>query len=114
MQDCLFCRIVSGEIPAQKVLETENVLAFRDIEPQAPTHVLIVPKQHISGPNDLPSTPSGIMDELYGAAASVARREGIADSGYRTVINCNDEGGQLVMHLHLHVLGGRRMAWPPG
>lgn len=114
MTDCIFCRIIQGEIPAEKVLETDNVLAFRDVDPQAPTHVLLVPKQHIAGLNDLPALDAGVMDALFAAAATVAHQEDVAVSGYRTVINCNADGGQLVPHLHLHLLGGRRMEWPPG
>lgn len=114
MTDCIFCRIIQGEIPAQTVLETDHLLAFRDVDPQAPTHVLVVPKQHIASLNELSASSAGVMDELFAAAAKVADREGVADSGYRTVINCNAEGGQLVPHLHLHLLGGRKMKWPPG
>jgi histidine triad (HIT) family protein len=114
MSDCIFCRIVSGEIPADKVLETETVLAFRDIDPQSPTHVLLVPKHHLANLNDLATADPALIAELYSAAVAVAHREGVADSGYRTVINCNADGGQLVPHLHLHLLGGRRMQWPPG
>jgi histidine triad (HIT) family protein len=114
MSDCIFCRIVAGEIPADKVLETEAVMAFRDIEPQAPNHVLVVPKLHVATLNELVAAPAGLMDALYAAALAVAHQEGIAESGYRTVINCNADGGQLVPHVHLHLLGGRQMQWPPG
>lgn len=110
--DCLFCRIVAGEIPATRVAESEQCIAFRDIGPQAPTHVLVIPRTHVASLDQLAS------GELGGAillmAASVARSEGIAESGYRVVFNTNEHGGQTVHHLHAHVLGGRAMRWPPG
>jgi histidine triad (HIT) family protein len=110
--DCLFCRIVSGEIPATRVAENEECIAFRDIGPQAPTHVLVIPRAHVASLDRLES------GELGGAmllmAASVARAEGIADTGYRVVFNTNAHGGQTVHHLHAHVMGGRAMHWPPG
>ena len=112
MADCLFCRIVAKEIPAQVVAETEECLAFRDISPQAPTHVLVIPKTHIpslSSPN-----ATIVMALIAKMAKEVASAEGIADSGYRFVVNTGDDGGQSVHHLHAHVLGGRAMHWPPG
>jgi histidine triad (HIT) family protein len=114
MTDCLFCRMARGEIQPDVVLETDEVLAFRDINPQAPTHVLVVPKKHIATINDLTAADAELVGRLYLAAAEVARAEGIAERGYRTVMNCNAEAGQTVFHLHLHVLGGRPMGWPPG
>jgi histidine triad (HIT) family protein len=114
MTDCLFCKMVSGQIKPNVVLETDDVLAFRDINPQAPTHVLVVPKRHIATLNDLAPADAELVGKLYLAASEVARRDGIAEGGYRTVMNCNSDAGQTVFHLHLHVLGGRRMNWPPG
>lgn len=114
MDDCLFCKMISGQIKPDTVYETDQVLAFRDINPQAPTHVLIIPKQHISTINDIEPSHRELFGELYMAAREVARQEGIDEKGYRTVVNCNAEAGQTVFHVHLHVLGGRRMNWPPG
>lgn len=114
MHDCLFCRIVRGEIPAAKVYEDDEVLAFRDIQPQRPVHVLVIPKRHIPTLDDFPADEPGLAGQLLGAVQEVARREGLAAGGYRTVINCRGDAGQEVYHLHLHVLGGRRLAWPPG
>jgi histidine triad (HIT) family protein len=114
MSDCLFCKMVSGAIKPTKVFEDADVLAFRDIHPQAPTHVLIVPKRHIATINDLQGADAALVGKLYLAAQTVARQDGIADRGYRTVMNCNAEAGQSVFHLHLHLLGGRAMGWPPG
>ncbi len=110
--DCLFCRIISGKIPVSFVAETPACVAFRDINPQAPTHILIVPRAHIPTLGDV-SDPL-IMGPLTRLATEVAASEGIAASGYRVVVNAGDDGGQTVTHLHLHLLGGRRMAWPPG
>ena len=112
--DCIFCKIAAGEIPAEKVYEDDLVVGFRDLNPQAPTHVLLIPRKHIAGLNDLQAEDEVIVGRLERAAAKVAADEGFAESGYRTVINCNDDGGQTVFHLHLHLLGGRRMSWPPG
>ena len=109
---CLFCRIVRGEIPAKIVAENAHCVAFRDINPQAPTHVVIVPRVHVSSLNE--ATNAAMIGELSLMATSVARSEGIADRGYRTVINTNADAGQTVFHLHLHLIGGRAMAWPPG
>lgn len=114
MSDCLFCKMVSGEIKPDTVYENDKVLAFRDINPQAPTHVLVIPKEHIATLNDIDEAHRGLLDELYLAAREVARAEGIDESGFRTVINCNEDSGQTVFHVHLHLLGGRRMHWPPG
>ncbi len=112
MTDCLFCKMVSGEIKPDVVLEDDKVLAFRDISPQAPMHVLVVPKRHVANLNALDDPELG--GYMLQAAARVADKLGYAESGYRSVFNCNDDGGQTVHHLHLHVLGGRRMTWPPG
>ena len=114
MAECLFCRIVKGELPARIVHETDSVIAFRDLHPQAPTHVLVIPRRHIATLNDLTADDAGLMGEMMLAAQAVARQEGIAERGYRTVMNCNLAGGQTVYHIHLHLLGGRQMIWPPG
>jgi histidine triad (HIT) family protein len=114
MSDCLFCRMVAGEIKPSVVYENERVLAFDDIRPRAPIHVLVIPKQHIATLNELPEGDRALAGELLYAAKKAAELKGLSDRGYRTVINCNAEGGQEVYHLHLHVLGGRQMVWPPG
>lgn len=114
MADCLFCKMVAGDIAPETVFEDDDVLAFRDINPQAPTHVLVVPKRHISTINDLSPDDVGLVGKLYLAAQQVAAQDGIAEEGYRTVMNCNAGAGQSVFHIHLHVLGGRPMRWPPG
>ena len=114
MDDCLFCKIVAGDIPADKVFENNNIYAFRDIDPKAPTHILIIPKEHISTTNDLDESHKMLVGEIMLTAKEIAGQEGIADSGYRTVFNCNQDGGQAVYHIHLHLLGGRHMNWPPG
>jgi histidine triad (HIT) family protein len=109
---CLFCRIVRREIPATLVAETEDCVAFRDINPQAPVHVLVIPRAHVPSLDE--TTDAQVVGRLATFAAEIARKEGIADSGYRTVINTNADAGQTVFHLHLHLLGGRRLGWPPG
>jgi histidine triad (HIT) family protein len=109
---CLFCRIASGEIPANKVAESARCLAFRDINPQAPTHILVIPRVHVESLNQF-DDPS-LAGELLAMARDVAAADGLAERGYRVVINTNADGGQTVFHLHLHVLGGRAMRWPPG
>ena len=114
MDDCLFCKIVAGDIPADTVYENDQVFAFRDIDPKAPTHILIIPKEHIATTNDLAEAHKTLVGEMLLAAKKIAGQEGIADSGYRTVFNCNGDGGQAVYHIHLHLLGGRQMTWPPG
>ena len=111
---CLFCRIVAGEVPATKVFEDDVVVAFRDIAPAAPFHVLIVPREHIGTLNDLDPAHDGLTGRMVRTAAALAREQGYADRGYRTVFNCNREAGQSVFHVHLHVLAGRTLAWPPG
>jgi histidine triad (HIT) family protein len=110
--DCLFCRIVRREIPAAIVLNDDHVIAFRDINPQAPVHVVIIPREHVASLNE--ATDAEMLGRLSLAATEIARREGIAESGYRTVVNTNRAAGQTVFHVHLHLLGGRSMAWPPG
>lgn len=110
--DCLFCRIVRGEIPATLVAETDECVAFRDVNPQAPVHVLVVPREHVSSLNE--AVDPALVGRLSLVAADIAKREGIADDGYRTVINTNADAGQTVFHIHLHLLGGRPMGWPPG
>lgn len=114
MSDCLFCKMVSGEIQPDTVYEDDDVLAFRDINAQAPTHVLVIPKRHISTINDLNADDAELVGKLYLAAKQVAEQDGIASDGFRTVMNCNAGAGQTVFHIHLHVLGGRNMVWPPG
>jgi len=114
MSDDLFLKIINREIPADIVYETDDLLAFRDISPQAPLHVLIIPKQHIRTINDLGVEHSELVGKLFLAAAEIAQNEGIAEDGYRVVMNCNGAGGQAVYHIHLHLLGGRQMGWPPG
>ena len=113
MSDCLFCNIVSGDIKPDVVYEDDQVLAFRDIRPQAKVHVLVIPKQHIATLDDFPAEETALGSALLRAVGKVANIEGLL-SGYRTVINCREDGGQEVYHLHLHVLGGRRLSWPPG
>ncbi|MGB5259894.1 MAG: histidine triad nucleotide-binding protein [Gammaproteobacteria bacterium] len=114
MTDCLFCKMVAGEIQPDVVFEDDEVLAFRDVNPQAPIHVLVIPKAHIATTNDLHEENAHLVGKLYLAAKQIAADEGIAEPGYRTVINCNPGAGQSVYHIHLHLLGGRPMTWPPG
>jgi len=114
MGDCLFCKIASGEIPAKKVLETEDIVAFRDINPQAPTHILIMPRKHIPTTNDLTEENVALIGKLILVAKDLAAKEGVAQDGYRLVLNCNRNAGQAVFHIHLHLLGGRTFSWPPG
>jgi len=113
-QDCLFCKILNGDIPADIVYESDSAIAFRDINPQAPTHVLIIPRKHIATINDINEEDQEIVGSLYLAAKDIARAEGLSDEGYRAVMNCNEGAGQSVFHIHLHVLGGRALTWPPG
>ena len=114
MSDCLFCKIVNKEIPSDIVYENEHVLAFNDINPVAPVHILIIPKEHIPTLNDLEENHTQTMGELFLAAKALASKEGLSDSGYRTVFNCNRDAQQTVFHIHLHLIGGRKMTWPPG
>ena len=110
--DCLFCRIVRKEIPATIVLSDDHVIAFRDINPQAPVHIVVVPREHVPSLNE--ATDAEMLGRLSLAATKLARSEGVADSGYRTVVNTNRAAGQTVFHIHLHLLGGRPLGWPPG
>ncbi|MFV9615842.1 MAG: histidine triad nucleotide-binding protein [Gammaproteobacteria bacterium] len=114
MSDCLFCKILEGKIPADIVFENDDVLAFRDVNPQAPTHILIIPRKHISTTNDLSETHELLMGRLFSVAKIIAAQEGVSDDGYRMVVNCNEKAGQTVFHIHMHLLAGRSMTWPPG
>ncbi len=114
MEDCLFCKMVAGDIPCNRVYEDESVLAFGDIDPKAPTHVLVIPKKHIESINVLKDEEKALMGEMVMAGQKIARDEGIDKSGFRTVFNTNAHGGQTVFHIHMHLLGGRQMTWPPG
>jgi histidine triad (HIT) family protein len=111
-ENCLFCRIARKEIPVDLVYENADCVAFRDVRPQAPVHVLVIPRTHVASLNN--TADAALLGQLSLAAAAIAKQEGIADSGYRTVMNTNRDGGQTVFHVHLHLLGGRAMAWPPG
>jgi histidine triad (HIT) family protein len=111
---CLFCKMVAGEIEPDIVFEDDAVMAIRDVNPQAPVHVLVIPREHIATLNDLDDAHAPLLGRLFAVAREVAKAEGIAEKGYRTVFNCNAGAGQSVFHLHLHVLGGRPMNWPPG
>ncbi len=114
VSDCLFCKMAAGEIEPDVVYQDDRLLAFRDIKPQAPVHILIIPKRHIATLDDLTEADEPLVGSLVTTAARLARQEGIAERGYRTVLNCNADGGQEVFHIHLHLLGGRPMGWPPG
>jgi len=114
MSDCLFCKILDGDIPCDRVYENDQVVAFRDVNPQAPTHILVIPRKHIPTVNDLIDDDKKIVGEMLLAAQTIAKQEGIEESGYRLVMNCNEGAGQTVFHIHLHILGGRSMNWPPG
>lgn len=114
MTDCLFCKIVAKEIPSSAAAESETAYAFYDIAPQAPVHVLVVPKQHITSADEVASSHGGVVDDMVMLAQQVVEAEGIRDSGYRLVINVGRDAQMTVAHLHLHVLGGRRLEWPPG
>lgn len=111
---CLFCRLIAGDVPASKVFEDDRIVAFNDINPQAPMHVLVVPKAHIATLNDLSDEHDGLVGEMVRRGAAIAAERGHADGGFRTVFNCNAGAGQTVFHIHLHVLGGRTLRWPPG
>ena len=114
MVDCLFCKIIDGEIPGDIVYENDSVLAFNDINPIAPVHILVIPKEHIATLNDLEEKHTQTMGELFLAAKQIASEKGISESGYRTVFNCNKDAQQTVFHIHLHLIAGRQMTWPPG
>lgn len=114
MTDCLFCRIAAGSIPAARVYEDERVLAIRDIDPQAPVHILLIPRRHVASVVEAASADPGLVGHLAAAAVQIARQEGIAERGFRLLTNTGPDGGQAVSHLHFHLLGGRPMGWPPG
>ena len=114
MSDCIFCKIAAGEIPSDKVFEDDSLVGFRDLQPQAPTHIVIIPRKHIETMNDFSEDDSELLAKMLLACRNIAKNEGLSDDGYRIVINCNRDGGQSVFHIHAHVLGGRRMSWPPG
>ena len=114
MIDCLFCKFVSSEIKIEKIFENNNIIAFNDINPQAPIHILIIPKLHISTLNDLEENNNQLIGELFFVASQLAKKNGSSIDGYRTIINCNKFGGQTVFHIHLHLLSGRQLLWPPG
>ncbi|MCR2803185.1 histidine triad nucleotide-binding protein [Paenibacillus soyae] len=107
--DCIFCKIVEGSIPSKKVFENERVLAFQDIQPAAPVHILIIPKKHIPTMNDVADEDNGLIGELFAAARQIAKEQGIAEAGYRLINNVNSDGGQVVYHLHIHLLGGQKL-----
>ncbi len=114
ISSCLFCRIATKELPSDTLLETNSVLAFRDIHPQAPTHILIIPKHHIARIHDIKPSDADVLTQLIVAAKQVAEQEHVESRGYRLVVNCGSDAGQAVAHLHIHLLGGRRLGWPPG
>ena len=112
--NCLFCKIVAGEIPSTKVYEDDKVLAFRDIDPQAPQHIIIIPKEHISSANEITEENSSVVAKIFESAAKIAKEQGFSENGYRIVNNCGEDGGQTVGHIHFHLLAGRNLGWPPG
>lgn len=112
--DCLFCKIAGGEIPSTKVYEDELVYAFLDIEPQAPVHIILIPKTHISSANELNEENASVVGHIFAVAAKIAKDRGFSEQGYRIVNNCGEDGGQTVGHLHFHLLAGRNLQWPPG
>ena len=114
MEDCIFCKIINGEIPSEKVYEDDTVLGFKDINPAAPVHVLIIPKKHIESINDLTEEDSNIIAHIYLVAKKIANEFGLKEKGYRIVTNCGEKAGQTVPHIHFHLLGGRTFKWPPG
>jgi histidine triad (HIT) family protein len=111
---CLFCKIVAGEVRSRKLYEDDELFAFEDINPQAPLHALVIPRRHIATLNDLQASEDALVGSMVRRAAAIAKERGFDSSGYRTVLNCNSHAGQSVFHIHLHVLGGRPMTWPPG
>ncbi|AAO36529.1 histidine triad nucleotide-binding protein [Clostridium tetani] len=114
MEDCIFCKIVKGDIPSEKVYEDELILAFKDISPSAPTHVLVIPKKHIKNLNELSDNDAKIISHIYIKIKELAQQLDINEKGYRVVTNCGEQGGQTVEHIHFHLLGGRNLQWPPG
>lgn len=111
--DCLFCKIVDGDIPAEILYQDDHVIAFRDINPQAPFHALVIPRKHIATVNDIADEDRELVGHMVQVAGKIAQREGFSEDGFRTVLNCNSHGGQTVYHIHLHLLGGKPMGWPP-
>ncbi len=114
MVDCLFCKIINGELPSSIVYENKSFIAFEDIDKKAPVHILIVPKTHIESVDAMTDEDTALMSDMFQAARDIAKRQGISESGYRLVVNTGSDGGQTVSHLHMHLLGGRALAWPPG
>lgn len=114
MESCVFCKIVSGDIPSEKVYEDDDLLAFEDLSPAAPVHVLIIPKKHMSTLRDIGEADKELIGSIFVAANKIAVEKGLAEEGFRIVANCGENGGQTVFHVHYHLLGGRRMEWPPG
>lgn len=114
MTDCIFCKIAAGEIPANIVHQNDHVIVFKDLTPQAPVHLLAIPRKHISTINDLQEGDANVMGQLFLAAKTAAAEAGLSDAGFRTVMNCGEGAGQSVFHVHLHILGGRALTWPPG
>lgn len=114
MEDCIFCKIVNRQIPSRIVYEDDSILAFHDIDPKAPVHVLVIPKQHISSTNEVTQENSRVIAHIFATLPKIAEQLGIRDGGYRVVVNCGKDAGQAVNHLHYHVLGGRSLTWPPG
>lgn len=114
MKDCIFCKVAKKEIPAQIVFENEDLVAFEDLHPQSPVHVLLIPKKHIPTLDKIAAEDKILLGKLIWAAKEIARQKKIAEPGFRLVLNCNPDGGQLIYHLHLHLMGGRQMHWPPG
>ncbi|NIM57713.1 MAG: HIT domain-containing protein [Candidatus Aminicenantes bacterium] len=114
MEDCIFCKIINKEIPASIVFEDEEIIAFNDINPQAPIHILLIPREHFASLNEVPEEKKTILSHLLLTARQIAQEKGIAEKGYRIVLNTERDSGQEVLHIHLHLLGGRRMHWPPG
>ena len=114
VEDCIFCKIVKGEIPSDKVYEDDLVLAFNDLTPQAPTHILVIPKIHIASANDIRDENSNIIGHIFSVISKIAKEKGFASDGYRVVNNCGNDGGQTVGHIHFHLLAERQLQWPPG
>lgn len=114
MSDCLFCKIIAGEIPSKKVYEDERIYAFLDIDPQAPKHIIVIPKEHISSANEIDEDNASIIGHIFAVIAHLAKEQGFDKEGYRVVNNCGKNGGQTVGHIHFHVLAGRLLGWPPG
>ncbi len=114
MENCLFCKIIKGEIPADKVYEDQDTLAFKDISPQAPTHLLVIPKEHYVGIHEIPEDKKIVMERLLSTVSSVVLKEGLTNDGYRLVVNFGEKANQTVPHIHIHILSGRSLTWPPG